>query len=249
MEKKYIDTFIKKYYLGGSIEKIRWTSDSTKLLGVAMTSDRNLFVSTESEKGSFFNGVEVGIQDTSRLKGMLNVLSENITINADIDQNDATRVRWLNLNDDNTTLVYVTADVGVIDPIPKMKTIPTFDVEIDLTDEFVATYLKAKSALPEADLFTLVMSKKKQKMEMVLGYKENVNSDRIIMTVPTQTGKDTVKKPISFNAKHFKEIIAANNECKAPKKLLVSEAGLASLQFEEDGFKSLYYLIKIDVED
>lgn len=249
MEKKQIETFIKKYYLGGLVEKIRWVSDDTKLLATAMTSDRKLYVSTELEKGSFFKDVEVGIQETSKLRAMLSVLSDSFNVEVDIDGSDATRVRSLNMSDANSEVVYATAATGVLDPIPKMKSIPAFEVEINLTDEFIERLLKAKAALPEAELFTLVMSKKKQKLEMVLGYKENVNSDRIILGVPTEAGKDTLSKAISFNVKHLKEIIAANSDSKAPKKLLVTEAGLASLKFEDDGFKTQYYLMKIDVED
>jgi hypothetical protein len=82
---------------------------------------------------------------------------------------------------------------------------------------------------------------------MVLGYKQNL-SDRIALEVATTTGKDTVKAPISFDAKLLKEILSANSEVKNPT-LQVSEGGLASIAFDQDGFKSQYYMIKIDVED
>ena len=83
---------------------------------------------------------------------------------------------------------------------------------------------------------------------MVLGYKQKNLSDRIAMEVTATAGKDIVKNPISFSAKHLKEILSANGEVNNPV-LNVSEAGLASIAFNDSGFKSQYYLVKIDVED
>ena len=76
MEKKHIETFIKKYNLGGAIEGVLWQNDNDNLSVTAMTSDRKLFASVQLEKAaSFFKDVEIGIQDTSKLKKMLGVLS------------------------------------------------------------------------------------------------------------------------------------------------------------------------------
>lgn len=251
MEKKQIETFIKKYNVGGLIEQVRWNNDGKdNLVATAMTSDRKLFASVQLEKGAtFFKDVEIGIQETTKLKKMLNVLSDNISLALDIDENDKTRVRQLQGEDAKNTFDYPTAQPGVLDSVPKMKNIPTFDVEITLTPEFVETYNKAFSALGDDQaLFTLIMSKKKQKMEMVIGFKQKNLSDRVALEVTATAGKDTVKNPISFNAKHLKEVIAANNEVENPV-LLISTAGLASIGFKKDGFDSQYYMIKIDVED
>lgn len=249
MEKKHIETFIKKYNLGGAIEGVLWQNDNDNLSVTAMTSDRKLFASVQLEKAAgFFKDVEIGVQDTGKLKKMLGPLSDNIALSLDIDENDKTRVRKLVAEDSKITIDYVTAQKDVIDPVPKMKNVPPFGVEVTLTPDFIDAFSKAFSALgDDAALFTLIMSKKKQKLEMVLGYKQNL-SDRIAMEVTTTAGKDTVKNPISFNAKHLKEILNANNEVANPV-LNVSEAGLASISFSDSGFTSQYYLVKIDVED
>ena len=91
------------------------------------------------------------------------------------------------------------------------------------------------------------MSKKKKKLELVLGYRGNGLSDRIALGIETVAGKDTIKNPISFTSAHLKEILAANDE--GDSILKISEAGLASVSFEKDDFKSQYYLMKVEVED
>lgn len=251
MEKKYIETFIKKYNLGGAIEGIHWVNEGDNLTATAMTSDRKLFVQVVLDKGAgWFKDVEIGIQDTSKLKKMLSTLSETISLSLDIDEKDPTRVRQIigENADGKVTINYTTAALTVLDPIPKMKNIPPFTVDIVLSEEFIDTFNKAFSALgDDATSFTLIMSKKKQKLEMVLGYKQNL-SDRIAMEVAATAGKDIVKVPISFDAKLLKEILSANSEVKNPT-LNVSESGLASIAFDQDSFKSQYYMIKIDVED
>lgn len=249
MEKKHIETFIKKYNLNGAIEGVLWQNDNNNLSVTAMTSDRKLFASVQLEKAaSFFTGVEIGIQDTNKLKKMLGVLSDNVALSLDVDENDATRVRQIIAEDGKNTVNFTTAAKDVIDPVPKMKNVPPFDVEITFSPEFIDTFSKAFSAVADDQaLFTLIMSKKKQKLELVLGYKQNL-SDRIALEVAATAGKDTVKNPISFNAKHLKDILAANSEVANPV-LNVSEAGLANINFVDSGFTSKYYLVKIDVED
>jgi hypothetical protein len=250
MEKKNLETFIKKYNLNGTLEGVVWTANSNNDLSVtAMTSDKKLYASVQYEKAAFFNGVDIIVLDTSKLKRLLSPLSDNIALSLDIDENDKTRVRQVIADDGKNTATYVAGGVEGVDGIPSMKNVPPFTVEINLTTEFIDTFSKSFSGVDDKDaLFTVIMSKKKQKLEMVLGYKQKNLSDRIALEVSTTAGKDKVTKPISFNAKHLKEILAANSEVKNPV-LYVSELGLASISFSDGDFKSKYYLVETEVED
>jgi hypothetical protein len=248
MEKKLIETFIKKYHLSGLIEEVLWKNTNNLLSVNVMSSDKKLFTSVQSLKiEPFFTGVEIGVLDTTKLKRMLSPLSENIQLSVDIDENDNTRVRQLIANDHNMTVTYVTANKGVIDPSPNIKSLPPFTLELNLTPEFIEIFSKSFSSLGDGDaLFTLMLSKT-QKIEMVLGYKEN-QSDRIAIQMDALPGKDTITNPISFNAKYLKEILAANSV--SEKSILrVSESGISSISFDNEDFKSQYYLIKVDVEN
>lgn len=173
MEKKHIETFIKKYNLGGTIEGVIWTNNNGDLSVTAMTSNRKLYTSVQLEKAaSFFNNVEIGILDTDKLKRMLAPLSDNVALTLDVDENDNTRVRQLIAEDGKIQVNYNAAALDAIDPVPTMKNIPPFTVEVIFTPSFIDAYNKSFSGIDDKDaLFTLVMSKKKQKLEMVLGYK------------------------------------------------------------------------------
>lgn len=246
MDRKAIDTFIKKYHLGGTLEQVRWLAANGQLNVTAITSDKKFLLSVTMDKFDGFEDAEVGILETSRLKQMMSALGDNVVFN--LNKDDESRITSMVLSDDKTEVQYVAADLDVLPKRPKTKNIPDYNVEIKLSETFIDKFLKAKAALPEVDLFTLVMSKKKGALEMVLGYSDNINNNRIALEVEATKGKDKVKAPISFNAKILKEIIGANDECKCPV-LRVSEDGLAFLEITQDAYTSQYYLVKIDVED
>jgi hypothetical protein len=248
MDKKTIDTFIRKYYLGGTLEQVRWLAKNGTLNVTAITSDKKFLTSVTLDKFDGFEDAEVGILETTRLKQMMTVLGDKVDFELNMDDDDKTRVTSMILSDESAQVQYVAADLDVLPPRPKTKSLPDYGVEIKLTEGFIDKFLKAKAGLPEVDLFTLVMSKKKSKLEMVLGYSDNINNNRIALEVETVKGKDKVKAPISFNAKILKEIIGANDGAKSPV-LKVSEDGLAYVEIVEDTFNSQYYLVKIDVED
>ena len=249
MEKKNLETFIEKYSLGGTLESVLWTNDNDDIVVTAMTSTKTLFASVRWEKAAFFKGVKIGLDDTSKFKKLLTPLSDDITLSLDMDENNPTRVRQVFADDGKITSMFVASGEDVIDRVPIMKNIPQFTVEIIIPPEFVDVYNKSFSGIDDKDaLFTLIMSKKKQKMEMVLGWKQKNLSDRIALPVTTTVGKDTVKNPISFNARHLKEILSANSEVNNAV-LSVSEAGLAGISFSHEQFKSQYYLVKINTED
>lgn len=250
MDKKQIETFIKKYNLGGIIEGVLWTNSNDNLKTTAMTSDKKLFASVEFKNGaSFFKDVEIGVSNTQKLKKQMAVLDDNISLRLSIDPGDSSRVIELIGEDTNTNFNHVVAQKDVIEAAPVLKTIPPYTAEIVINAKFVEIFSKAFAAIgDDAALFTLIMSKKKQKLELVLGYKQQL-SDRIAIGVETIAGKDTVSKPISFSAKHFKEILSANSDATDNATLSVSEAGLASVKFDQGDFKSQYYMVKIEVED
>jgi hypothetical protein len=261
MNKNHIETFIKKYYLNGLFDKVRWVSENKTLKSITMSSDRKLFHSVELKDFDGFADAEVGILDTAKLKQILVSFSDVVDITLvrdsspvqldlpDADGNTTVppRIISMTLSDPKVEFEYVAADLDVIEKAPQLKTIPVYDVELNLTDDFIESFLKAKTALNECDVFTLVMSKKRNQLEMVLGYSNTVNTNRASLKTDAVISKDKVSKPISFSAKALKEIISANGDVKNAV-LKVSEQGLACLEYKNDPFFAQYYMIKIDTE-
>ena len=241
MTKDTLKTFISKYYLGGTIESVKLTVDkSAKTLKTnALTDDKSVLLSVVKNNFEELDSAEIGINDTSKLLKLLNVLGDNIKGNYDLVNEKMTSITF---SDDKTDVQYVTADLSVIPSAPPLKKTPPFNVEIPLDAEFISKFVSSKSALADVDTFTLTMNKK-GKLEMIIGY-SSINSNRIKLAVNAVEGKDVVSKNINFNANHLKEILVANKDC-TNANLKVSDAGLASVQFVCDDIISEYYLVEV----
>jgi len=248
MEKSRLESFIKKYYLNGLLNQVRWLSKENKLSTTAMTSCRKFMANVTLENFDAFKDTELGVLDTSLITRMLNVLGSDVTFTLATDPDDVNRVTSVLMADDKSEMSIVAGDLSVIHQSPNLKTLPLSDVEIKLSEDFISRFFKAKGALSDVELFTLAMSKKRGRLEMVLGYSVNSNINRISLDVETVDGKDKVTKPISFSAKVLKEIITANSEGK-DAVLKVSEAGIAFVEYADTGLTSKYYMIKVDTED
>ena len=246
MKKQILEQFIKKYSLNGTIESVKLNVDSktTTLSTNTITEEKNVLIDVKYNKFDAITDDSVlGIHNTSKLKTMLGVLGDEITLSLN---KNATKVTSVVFSDSTTDVQFVTADLSVIPDSPKIKKLPDFNVEIELNNEFVTKFTKAKNALSDVDTFTLLMNKKNV-LELVLGY-SSLNSNRIKLGVTTLNGKDAVGKVINFNAKYLKEILAANSDCDN-SVLKISDSGLAMVTFINSEFESTYYLVEIKSED
>ena len=245
MKKQVLNTFIDKYSLNGSIESVKWVVDNSnkQIKTSSISDDKNAlsYVTIKDDAGLVDS--EFGINDTTKLKKLLNVLSEEVTVAFNKREE---KIVSLSLNSDGTDVQYVTADLSVIPKVPDLKKLPPFNLEIPLTKEFVTTFVKAKSALSDVD--TLTFSKdKKDKIKLTIGY-SNVNSNRINIDVKPTEGKDTLGKTIHFSAKYLKEILISNSDCENAV-LKISDHGIMHVEFNNELFNSNYYLIEIKSVD
>jgi hypothetical protein len=245
MKKQVLNTFIDKYSLNGSIESVKWVVDNKnkQIKTSSISDDKNAlsYVTIKDDAGLVDS--EFGINDTTKLKKLLNVLTEEVGIAFNKREE---KIVSLSLNSEGTDVQYVTADLSVIPKVPDLKKLPPFNLEIPLTKEFVTTFVKAKSALSDVD--TMTFSKdKKDKIKLTIGY-SNVNSNRINIDVKPSEGKDSLGKTIHFSAKYLKEILTSNSDCENAV-LKISDAGIAHVEFNNELFSSSYYLIDIKSVD
>ena len=240
MKKETLNTFIDKYSLNGTIESVKWVVNAkdTNIKTSAISDDKNVlgFVTIKTNDG--LEDMEIGVNDTAKLKKMLTVLADELSISP-TKTND--KVTSLVLTSAETDIQYVTADLSVIPKAAELKKLPPFNLEIPLTKEFVSTFVKAKSALSDVDIFTLTTDKK-GKIKMTLGF-SNVNSNRINIEVKPVDGKDKIGKTLHFSAKYLKEILTSNTDCDNAV-LKISDAGIANVEFDNAMFNSNYFLIK-----
>jgi hypothetical protein len=245
MKKQVINTFIDKYSLNGSIESVKWVVDTTnkQIKTSSISDDKNVLSYVVIKDDAGLTDSEFGINDTTKFKKLLNVLSDDV--NVSFNKRDD-KIVSLSLNCETTEVQYVTADLNVIPKVPDLKKLPPFNLEIPLTKEFVTTFVKAKSALSDVDTMTFTKDKK-DKIKLIIGY-SNVNSNRINIDVKPVEGKDGLVKTIHFSAKYLKEILTSNSDCENAV-LKISDQGIMHVEFNNDLFNSNYYLIEIKSVD
>ena len=241
MKKQTINTFIDKYSLNGTIESVKWIVDSSskQIKTASISDDKNVLSFVTIKDSAGLNDAEIGINDTTKLKKLLNVLNDEVNISFNIRED---KIVSLSLTGESTDVQYVTADLSVIPKVPELKKLPPFNLEIPLTKEFVTTFVKAKNALSDVDTLTFTKDKK-DKLKLVIGF-SSVNSNRISIDFKPTEGKDTLGKTIHFSAKYLKEILTSNSDCENAV-LKISDAGIAHVEFNNDVFNSSYYLVEI----
>jgi hypothetical protein len=235
MNKNNLLKFIQKYSLGGLIESVAWNAEGTKLSVRFISDDKTLLGEVEYNAYTSTQ-MNVGIYTTSLLKNMIGVLDNDLTLKVDKAGDKSVSLK---LSSDETETSYQLADLGVIPPVPDLKTLPDFGISIDMASNMIDKFIKAKGALSDIDTFTIFTES--GDLKMAIGYSA-ISTNRVTFTVQKDFTENV--KPISFSAKYLKEILTANKEATSAK-LKVSTDGLSNVEFQIDDFVCKYYLVEI----
>ena len=141
------------------------------------------------------------------------------------------------MNDGASSINYMLSDTSIINEPPQMKTIPDFELSVDVTPQFINKFIAGKGALAEADNFTVLTDG--TNTQIVIGYAVT-NTNRV--TIPVTTSRVSDIEKVSFNASMFKEILIANKECESAT-LEISSQGLSKINFKVDDYTSTYWLV------
>lgn len=232
MDKVKLNKFISKYFLNGLVESAIWHSNgdlSTKFVD----DTKSLVGDVVCEKSSFPEG-DFGINQTSKLRSLLGVVSDTITIDIKSRDNIAT---MMNISDTGVNVNYMLADTQVIPKVPTLKNPPDWDLTLNLTQAFIENFIKASSALSDVKEFAVIT--KNNVVSLVIGH-ANVNTTKVAVNADAKTYTDIAVT--YFSATHLKEILLANKDAKNGK-FEISQKGLAKITFHIDDFKSTYYLV------
>lgn len=243
MNLKQLYHFISLYNLGGLVESVKLTVKDN-VLSTAFVADDKSMAGTVAQKSFTFEDTEFGIWSTADFKVRTKALADEVEM-AFVKNKD--KPVAITLTDkEGIDVNFMLADLNVIPAAPKVKAPATFEIEIPIDAKFINQYLKAKSSIPDADSFTLLMNKK-DVLELVIGWAPSINTDRIKVTVTPTPGLDKLTDPISFNANYLREILAANADVTGAV-LKVSTKGLAVITFDTAEFTATYYLVQKKLE-
>lgn len=171
------------------------------------------------------------VRDPGKLLKLLNIGSERL--NVSIDDNK------MKLEDGNFDMEFVLADPNTIGVrIPDIDEPETYELTIDLTEEFVGKYMAAKSA-NNTEIVSVEVDGKNAKFE--LG-EANGYTNKIKFSVSLDTISDMER--LLFSSDVIEEIFKRNKGTKG--KMYVCEDGLMKIEFTENTIKSTYFLVALD---
>jgi len=239
MNKQKLVRFINKYYLSGTVNSVILNSKGGKLSTRFISSDKTLLGELEMDKWPF-EDAEVGVYSTDQFLKLLGVLDEdvNVSINKAGDKSISLRV-----TDSTSAVNYMLSDTSIISKPPQLKTVPNFELKIDVTPNLMSKFISGKGALAETDDFTVITNGDETKI--VIGY-ASINTNRV--TIPVTTQESSNIDNVSFNANIFKEVLTANKECESAT-LEVSSEGLSKITFRVDDFSVTYWLVASTNDD
>ena len=239
MNKNKLDRFIQKYNLGGSVNSVKWRTNSNKLTTTFITPDKSLLGEVSVDDFTFEDS-ELGIYQTDQLQKLIGVLSDNISLSISKSNGRATS---LNIKNGTASIDYVLSDLSVIGDPPNLKKVPEFNTRIKLDNRVINTFIKGKGALTDIDSFTIL--NKGGQLVMVIGY-SNINTNRV--NIPVECEVNNLEDSITFNANLFREVLVANRECTSAV-LEVSNEGLARVNFKVDDYNSTYHVVSLQDVD
>ena len=236
MQKTKLNRFIQKYNLNGNVNSVKWTAKDNTLSTKFVTSDKSLMGNVSVSNLQFDNG-SVGIYTTDQLIKLLNVLGEDVTVDVSRAGDQAYSLKVKN---GVVSIDYTLSDLSVIPDPPTLKRLPDFQTQIKVDSSFIDTFIKGKSALAEAETFTITNGNTGP--QIVIGY-ASTNTNRV--NIPVETTSNGLTDNVSFNANLFRDVLSANKECTVAT-LEVSNEGLARINFKIDDYDSTYYVVAME---
>ena len=237
MNKSQLTNFINKYTLGGEIKSTKWVSNGDSLATRFISGDKSVVGKVVLSKFKHLEPCELGVYNTGQLSSLLSVLGDDVDVSL---SRAGDKFISMELEDTKrkTKSKYMLSDLSVIPTPPELKNLPdSFELGIKVDSYFINTFTSGKSALAEAETFTILTENNETKI--VIGY-ASIASNRV--TIPVETTKYKGIEPISFNANMFASILSANKDCESAT-LEVSSQGLSRIKFSIDNYDSEYFLV------
>lgn len=235
MKKSTFLNFISRYHLAGATTSVKWEAMNDSVTCNFITDDQNVIGSVNSQAISLADN-EIGVFATPQLIKMLSATSDDIEVKVNAIEGKSVS---LGISDKDINMTFMLADLSVIKQVPKLKQLPDFNVSIDLSQEFMNKFIKAKNALPESENFGVQCHN--GEVEFIMNY-SSINTNRIKFKVDALNTIDM--DVVCFSSNLFKEILSANKDMTSGK-LEVSSQGLARVTFNGSDYSSEYFLVQL----
>ena len=232
-DKRVIDSFISKYHLGGTIERIKWVSDGESLKSDFINDSQNLVGNIKVKDFKFPNG-EFGIYSTSTLSKLLGILENEIMFQ--VEKN----AKFI-IADTNMDIKFNLADPQVIPNVPKINKTEG-NIHIKVNEELTTRFIKSKDAVGEEVVYISTRDGFTSKEVLFNIGSSSSNSVSFATNVAEGSVEEDLDN-IPFNASIIKEIFKHNKNFEAGW-VQINPKGLISFAFKFGPIETSYYLVR-----
>lgn len=237
MNKLHLVSVFEKYYLNGTVERVKLQNKDNKISINFVAPNKDLVGFIEADEFEL-EDCELGVYDTSQLLKLINITNSYLTLNVHKEHGIPTR---LLIADNEYNLDYILADTTMIPNVPSINE-PEYDIIADLDLEFINKFIKAKKAI-ETDIFTVDANYDENKSKIIrfiLGGSEGYNN-KITFTIPAKY-EGIHPQQLRFNINYLREILDSNKDLKSGTLSICTE-GLMRISFKSEKGKSSYLLV------
>ena len=226
IKKGFLDlTGVDDYY-------IFWTVESGRLrMSSYVIAHKSSTLSSIEVENFYLPDSLAVIRDPGRLMKLINITGEKLSVS--IEDNK------MRLEDGSFDMEFVLCDPNTIGvKVPDIEEPISYELTIDLTDEFVNRYIAAKSA-NNTEIVSVEVANRQAKFE--LG-EANGYTNKIKFSVNID-GMFNMER-LLFSSDVIEEILKRNKGTQG--KLYVCEEGLMKIQYMDGTIKSTYFLVALD---
>ena len=240
MEKTKLMKVIEKHHLNKRIEPSCWSITDNKLKIDFLSEYKDLigFLTTDIQ----LEDAEFGISSTSQLLSLVGITDDTLLISFKKHNNIPTK---LSIEDNTFSLLYSLSDIMMIERPKSVNLPPHSTTTIDIQDDFVVKYLRAKKALSESKEVSICLGYNDQQEKVAwftLGGEEQYTNKIKFSTYCDF--ENNVYEDISFDGNTIRDILAVNKNADSIKLTLWQE-GLMRIETIEEDIKVEYYLVPL----
>ena len=232
-----LKTFIKKYYLNGKTESVKWEiNNNTLKIKFSPIVEREVIGEIELFNFPINDNIELGINNTSQLLKIISLLEDPIEISYEEVRKKPLK---LILKDNNFKTSYAIADPLIIPKPGLLRTIPEFQFQFNI-NEHINSLIKAKSALPDESNIVHLKSSKGNLYFTFGGTLEHANK---ISYIINDIQDNVFNFEFCFNSELFKHIL---NENKTMSEVImkININGLICIECKSEEMNAIYYLVR-----
>lgn len=237
MEKEKLYSIVKKYYLGGEINTVKFVIENFNLNIDFGTSSKDLIGNLKYKKFPIQDEV-FAIYDTRQLIKLIEILDKELELSIIKDQTSPPK---LQIKDSKFKQIYFLSDPILAPKVGTVKTIEDFDATLNISEEHLVNLIKAKNALPDSE--ELIIMKDGKDVKFIFGDDNNF-SNKVEYKIKAELIEGSNFK-LPFNSNLFKQILESNKDISQENSILkIHHKGLLYFNFKHEDLETTYYLLR-----